>query len=89
MPIGPTAAKLPTNPTQDGIVLMNIKLLKALCETPGAPGHEHRVRALIEKEIKGMFDHVETDAMGSLLCRKDPTKKAKGKAKKVMLLSPK
>ena len=65
---------------------MNIKLLKALCETPGAPGHEHRVRALIEKEIKGMFDHVETDAMGSLLCRKDPTKKSKGKAKKVMLL---
>ena len=63
---------------------MNIKLLQALCETPGAPGHEHRVRALIEKEAKGLFDSVETDALGSLLCRKDPTKK--GDAKKIMLL---
>lgn len=65
---------------------MNIDLLKALCETPGAPGHEHRVRALIEKEIKGLFDDVETDALGSLLCRKAPTKKTKGTPKKIMLL---
>ncbi len=50
---------------------MNIDLLKRLCETPGVPGHEHRVRALIEKEIEGLFDHVETDPMGSLLCRRD------------------
>ena len=64
---------------------MNIDLLKRLCETPGAPGHEHRVRALIEEEIKGLFDHVETDAMGSLLCRRDPTKKVKD-PKKIMLL---
>jgi endoglucanase len=50
---------------------MNIDLLKRLCETPGVPGHEHRVRALIEDEIAGLFDHVETDPMGSLLCRRD------------------
>ena len=50
---------------------MNIDLLKRLCETPGVPGREHRVRALIETEIEGLFDHVETDAMGSLLCRRD------------------
>lgn len=65
---------------------MNVDLLKALCETPGAPGHEHRVRALIENEIKGLFDNVETDALGSLICRKDPTKKGKATPKKVMLL---
>jgi tetrahedral aminopeptidase len=47
---------------------MNIDLLRTLCETPGAPGREHRVRALIEKEIEGLFDEVRTDAMGSLLC---------------------
>ena len=52
---------------------MNIDLLKRLCETPGVPGHEERVRDLIEAEIEGLFDHVETDAMGSLHCRRDGT----------------
>jgi len=32
---------------------MNIDLLRRLCETPGVPGHEHRVRDLIRAEIKG------------------------------------
>ena len=50
---------------------MNIDLLKRLCETPGVPGHEDRVRDLIEGEIEGLFDAVETDAMGSLLCRRN------------------
>ncbi|MFS4436722.1 M42 family metallopeptidase [Paracoccaceae bacterium GXU_MW_L88] len=58
-------------------------LLKALCETPGVPGRESRIRALIEGEVKGLFDEIETDPMGSLLCMK----KGKGKSpKKVMLL---
>jgi tetrahedral aminopeptidase len=63
---------------------MNIDLLRRLCETPGAPGREHRVRALIEKEIDGLFDEVRTDAMGSLLC----VRKARGgdNPLKVMLL---
>ncbi|ROT99024.1 M42 family metallopeptidase [Histidinibacterium lentulum] len=47
---------------------MNIDLLKRLCETPGVPGHEERVRALIETEVAGLFDRVETDVMGSLHC---------------------
>jgi len=64
---------------------MNIDLLKALCETPGAPGHEHRVRDLITKEVKGLFDEVKTDAMGSLMCKRNPTKKGKGTPLKVML----
>lgn len=51
---------------------MNIDLLKRLCETPGVPGREHRVRALIQKEVKGLFDEVTTDAMGSLICRRHP-----------------
>lgn len=51
---------------------MNIDLLKRLCETPGVPGREERVRALIEKEITGLFDEVRTDAMGSLICRRAP-----------------
>ncbi|MBB3998915.1 M42 family metallopeptidase [Aureimonas pseudogalii] len=50
---------------------MNIDLLKRLCETPGVPGHEHRVRDLIAAEAASLFDRVETDAMGSLVCTRD------------------
>lgn len=61
----------------------NIDLLKRLCETPGVPGREERVRALIEAEIQGLFDTVETDAMGSLICTRKPRgTKASGKAAK-------
>jgi tetrahedral aminopeptidase len=63
-------------------VALNTKLLANLCETPGVPGREERVRALIEKEIKGLFDSVETDAMGSLICRRKP-RTASGGVKKV------
>lgn len=66
---------------------MNIDLLRRLCETPGVPGHEHRVRDLIQAEIKGLFDEVTVDPMGSLLCRRDSRKASKkGTPKKVMLL---
>ena len=67
---------------------MNIELLERLCETPGLPGREERVRALIESEIDGLFDHVETDPMGNLLCRRDPRGGRRGKrgeATRVML----
>ena len=60
---------------------VNTDLLRRLCETPGVPGREERVRALIESEIEGLFDSVETDAMGSLICRREP-RQAKGKTTK-------
>ena len=68
---------------------MNIDLLRRLCETPGVPGHEYRVRDLILSEIEGLFDEVAVDPMGSLLCRRDARKAPKKKGeqpKKVMLL---
>ncbi len=66
---------------------MNIDLLRRLCETPGVPGHEHRVRDLIKSEIKDLFDEVTTDPMGSLLCRRNSRKAPKkGDPVKVMLL---
>jgi tetrahedral aminopeptidase len=61
---------------------MNLDLLKRLCETPGVPGREERVRALIQTEIEGLFDEVTTDAMGSLLCRRDPRTGKKSKSGK-------
>ncbi|MEO8083187.1 MAG: M20/M25/M40 family metallo-hydrolase [Ardenticatenales bacterium] len=51
---------------------MNFDLLKRLCETPGVPGREDRVRALIRHEVDGLFDSIEVDPMGSLICRRGP-----------------
>ncbi len=74
----------------EGTPHVNFDLLKRLCETPGVPGHEGRVRDLISAEIDGMFDEVHTDAMGSLICRRAP-RPAEGAAaqdpKTVLLLS--
>ncbi|MGI9390427.1 MAG: M42 family metallopeptidase [Boseongicola sp.] len=62
---------------------MNIDLLKCLCETPGVPGHEERVRDLIRDEVEKLFDEVREDAMGSLHC----IKHGKGNTpQKIMLL---
>ncbi|MEM8757119.1 MAG: M20/M25/M40 family metallo-hydrolase [Planctomycetota bacterium] len=60
---------------------MNIDLLKRLCETPGVPGREERVRTLIESEIEGLFDEVRTDALGNLICTRKP-RTASGGVKK-------
>ena len=65
---------------------MNIDLLRRLCEAPGIPGREDRVRKLIEKEIKGLFDEVSVDPMGSLIATRKPTAARKGRgATKVLL----
>jgi tetrahedral aminopeptidase len=67
---------------------MNIDLLRRLCETPGVPGREHRVRALIEAEIEGLFDEVYTDPMGSLICTRYPTaeQEGDGEPERILLL---
>ncbi len=50
-----------------------MQLLEALTTTAGIPGREHRVRDLILRETKGLFDETRIDAMGSLICVKKPT----------------
>lgn len=47
-------------------------LLARLCEVPGVPGREERVRELILDEIDGLFDEMWIDPLGSLICRRDP-----------------
>ena len=56
---------------------MNLPLLKELSEAPGVPGREERVRAILERECKGLFDEMSVDAMGTLIA----VKKAGGKPK--------
>jgi putative aminopeptidase FrvX len=45
---------------------MNLSLLKLICETPGAPGHENRIREIVQKEVKSLVDEVSIDKMGNL-----------------------
>lgn len=61
---------------------INVKLLKKICETPGAPGYESRIRELVLKEIKPLADHVEVDNMGNVIAVK---KGSEGNEKKAMV----
>lgn len=61
---------------------LNLKLLKELSEVAGAPGFEHQVRKIVERELKGHVDSVSVDNMGNLIALKKGTLK-KGK-KKIM-----
>ena len=66
---------------------MNTDLLRRLCETPGVPGREERVRDLIRGEIKGLFDSTKVDSLGSLICTRKPTRQSRTRkrATRVML----
>ncbi len=59
---------------------LNIPLLKEICETPGAPGDEYRIRRVVQREVKSLVDESHVDNMGNLICVK------KGRSdKKVMI----
>lgn len=59
---------------------INIPLLKEICETPGAPGYESRIRELVLREITPHADRISMDNMGNILAIK------KGRSdKKVMV----
>ncbi|MTI94010.1 MAG: M42 family metallopeptidase [Firmicutes bacterium] len=56
-----------------------MELLKRLSETPGIPGREERIRALIKAEMETLVDEVRVDAIGNVIGIK------KGKGPKLML----
>ena len=59
---------------------LNIDLLRVIHETPGAPGHEQRIREVVMNEVKPLVDELYCDNMGNVYAVK------KGKnAKKVMV----
>jgi tetrahedral aminopeptidase len=49
-------------------------LLETLTQTPGVPGREHRIRAVIEAYVRehDIVDELRTDAMGSLIGIRKP-----------------
>jgi len=65
---------------------MQLTLLRRLCETPGTSGREERVREVIKNQVKGLFDELRTDPMGSLICTRKPTVKGRrGKTTRIMI----
>ena len=54
-----------------------LELLERLTTTPGIPGREHRIRALILEEINGIFDEISVDPLGSIIAKKIPATKNK------------
>lgn len=49
---------------------MNLDLLTELCETPGAPGREERIREVARRELEPLVDEVSVDPLGSLVARR-------------------
>ncbi len=60
--------------------MIDTQLLARICETPGAPGFETRIRNLVLEEIKDICDEVETDNMGNVYAIK------RGKEKKRVMV---
>ena len=61
-----------------------MKLLRELCEAPGAAGREERIRAIAQKHLDGSIDSASVDAMGNLIALKKAHPRARH-IKKVML----
>jgi len=49
---------------------IDVKLLSRICEVPGAPGFEKRIRELVLKELKGLADQVRVDPIGNVVALK-------------------
>ena len=49
---------------------INVSLLKEICETPGAPGFEKRIREVVLRELEGLTDEVQTDNLGNVVAIK-------------------
>lgn len=59
---------------------VDIPLLARICEAPGAPGYEQKIRQLILTELAGLADDIRTDNMGNIIA----LKKGRSAAKKTM-----
>jgi endoglucanase len=46
--------------------MLNISLLKEICETAGAPGYEQRIREIVLREVRTLVDDISIDNMGNV-----------------------
>ena len=61
--------------------MINVQLLKRICETPGIPGFEQRIRQLVIKELQGLVDEISVDNMGNVIAIK------RGKERKRVMIA--
>lgn len=61
--------------------MIDVTLLSEICETPGAPGYEDRIRKVVLREIEPLVDEFSIDNLGNVTA----IKKGKDSSKKVML----
>lgn len=45
---------------------IDINLLREICETPGAPGFESRIRNIVYRELKNTSSDIQTDNLGNV-----------------------
>lgn len=50
--------------------MINVALLKTICETAGAPGFEQRIRELVIREVAPLVDELSLDSMGNIITLK-------------------
>lgn len=50
--------------------MINVELLKKICETPGTSGFEQRIRQVVLQEIAGLADSISLDNMGNIIAVK-------------------
>jgi endoglucanase len=61
--------------------MINVALLKTICETPGAPGFEQRIREVVLQEVRPLVDEVSVDNMGNVIALK------KGRERKKVMIA--
>ena len=49
---------------------INVDLFRLICETPGAPGYEKRIRDLVVAEVTPLVDEVKIDNIGNIITLK-------------------
>ena len=53
--------------------MIDIPLLKKICELPGAPGFEDKIRNFVLEQVKDLCDEISVDPMGNVLAIKKGT----------------
>lgn len=61
--------------------MIDTGLLKKICETPGAPGFEQRIRELVVREVRPLVDELQIDNLGNVIAIK------RGKARKKVMVA--
>jgi endoglucanase len=61
--------------------MINVGLLKRICETPGAPGFEQKIRELVLREVRPLVDEVNVDALGNVIATR------RGKVRKKVMIA--